>query len=213
MKTIKYIKGMVFLTMLSVLFGCKGITVIPTLVTKDIALAKVTVSGLQDESYYQTSSTVDLTKAVSADKLKGLTSAKIKGFTLKIGNDYENTATKSKILTIIFAVAVQRGLQDNNTGIGYFTPNTGDEADIPIEGNWSGAGDDVSIARFDSSIQNSAKFTFTHPLEIANYIVDGKLTLNIVLLQAIGVNGNFNNFNDNSFSFDLSVDTEVEVGL
>ena len=199
-------KGILLFTVVSMLIGC-GITVIPTLVTKDITLAKVTVSGLQDKFHYTTSTAVDLTKAVSADKLKGLTSAKIKGFTLKIGNDYENTATKSKQRHFLFAVAVQRGLKDNVDGNGVFSPTSGDEADVIIEGSFLG---NINYAEFDSSIQNSEKFTFTNPLEVANYIVDGKLTLNILVGSLFAKEGNFN---DSSFSFDLSVETEVEVEL
>ena len=209
MKTkINFKKGVLLFTVVSMLIGC-GINVIPVLVTKDITLAKVTIFGLQDKWFYTTSSTVDLTKMVDEEDLNALTSAKIKGFTLKIGNDYENTVTNSKKRKFIFAVAVQRGLKDNVDHFGNFSPTSGDEADVRIEGNWGG-NSNFNFAEFDSSIQNSEKYTFTNPLEIANYIVDGKLTLNIHIGSPSASEGNFN---DSSFSFDLSVATEVEVEL
>lgn len=205
-------KGILLFTVVSMLIGC-GITVIPTLITKDITLANVTVFGLQDKTNYTTSTTVDLTKMVDADKLKALTTAKIKSFSLKIGDDYLNTVTKSTELDGVFFIAVVQGLPDdfdeNPTTIG-FTPKAGDQADIVIEGNFVAidSGQKFSFGEFDSADRKFLKYTFTEPFEMANYIVDGKLTLNIAILK-----NDFKNFNDDSFTFELEVATEVEVEL
>ena len=205
-------KGILLFTVVSMLVAC-GITVIPTLVTKDITLAKVTVFGLQDKQSYTTSTTVDLTKMVDDDKLKALTTAKIKSFSLKIGDDYLNTVTGSKKLNIGFVVAVIQGLPDElilGAGSGSdFKPKPGDQADIEIEGNFLG---NLIVGQFDSANREFVKFTFTQPLEMKDYIVDGKLKLNIAIIKD-GATSNVQNFNDASFTFDLTVATEVEVEL
>jgi len=206
-------KGIVFFTFLSVLVGCTGITVIPTLVTKDITLAKVTVFGVQDKTSYSTSTTVDLTKAVDADKLKGLTTAKIKSFSLKIGDDYLSTVTNSTILNGLFFIAVVQGLPDDfQSGlyVAGFQPKTGDQADILIDGQFvaQATGQTFSTGEFDSANRKFLKFVFNEPFEMKDYIVDGKLTLNIAIAENY-----FKKFNDASFTFDLTVETEVEVEL
>ena len=209
-------KGILLFTIVSMLIGC-GITVIPTLVTKDITLAKVTVFGLQDKETYTTATTVDLTKMVDADKLKALTTAKIKSFSLKIGDDYLNTVSNSTQLLVVFGVAIVQGLPDeldfskiSETYRPFFRPKTGDAADIQIEGGFGDEGA-VSIGNFDSANREFFKYTFTQPLEMKDYIVDGKLKLNIAIANY--PNGNLGKFNDNSFTFELQVETEVEVEL
>tara|TARA_R110002096_G_scaffold231320_1_gene421010 strand:+ start:110 stop:736 length:627 start_codon:yes stop_codon:yes gene_type:complete len=200
-------KGILLFTVVSMLVAC-GITVIPTLVTKDITLAKVTVSGLQDKFSYTTSTTVDLTKMVDADKLKALTTAKIKSFSLKIGDDYLNTVTNSTLLGGGFIVAVVQGLPDelNFTSIVQsFVPKAGDQADVTIPGTFAGG---AWSAFFDSSDRKFIKYTFSQPFEMNDYIIDGKLKLNIAIAEQ-----GLRKFNDASFTFELQVETEVEVEL
>ena len=200
-------KGILLFTVVSMLIGC-GITVIPTLVTKDITLAKVTIAGLQDKETFTTSATVDLTKMVDADKLNALTTAKIKSFSLKIGDDYLNTVTNSTSIGGGFIVAVVQGLPDelNFTSINQsFVPKTGDQADVTIPGTFAGG---ARGAIFDSSDRKFIKYTFSQPFEMKDYIIGGKLKLNIAIAD-VGLK----NFNDASFTFELQVETEVEVEL
>ena len=200
-------KGVLLFTVVSMLVAC-GITVIPTLVTKDITLAKVTVFGLQDKKTYTTTTTVDLTKMVDADELNALTTAKIKSFSLKIGDDYLNTVTNSKKLNIAFMIAIVQGLPDElnyTASTQSFVPRAGDQSDVTIPGTFSNT-TDGNFATFDSADRRFVKFTFDEPFEMKDYIVDGKLKLNIAIADIY-----YNNFNDASFTFDLSVATEVEV--
>jgi len=201
-------KGILLFTVISMLVGC-GINVIPTLITKDITLAKVTVSFLQDKAWYQNAQTLDLTKATN--QIKSITKAKIKSFKLKIGEDFKDTKTNSTELQIFFIVRVVKGGMDTYDDSGVKTV-VGEE-DVLLQGSEFGSVQLTGSAVFDSANREFVNFELSEPFEMKDHIVDGKLSLSILLYRTKDNSATSTEFNDASFSFDLSVATEVEVEL
>lgn len=175
-----------------VINGC-NVLAIPTFVSKDVSLGVILINNLQDKTEYSQDITLDLSSLVSQDQLNAIKEIKLTEATFTLNTDYENSQTGSKSLK--GALSFYK-FQPSGS---YFTA----KPFLAVDG--------INNEFFQPNVPKkgitSSGLLFEDLGNAKDLIVDGKIKLHVFLRA--GSFSNPENFNDNSFSFRVSIKTEV----